>query len=175
MDLGVGIHRAGQQVAVFPVAEDDVLLGNHQHAARTAARVVNGANDPLAGNAVLVPGEHECDHQVNHVSRREVFARVLVQRLVEAPDQFFEDGAHVGTVNKIGMKVHFSELLQHLKEETRLVEFADRVVDVEPFQNLAHVLAEAGDVVPQIGGHVGDVRQQPLEVVARGVVERQAR
>ena len=74
-----------------------------------------------------------------------------------------------------GMEVHASEPLQHLKEEPRLFEPADGVVEVEPLQHFAHVIAEARDVVPQVGGHVRGIRQESLEIVLGGIVEREPR
>ena len=72
------------------------------------------------------------------------------------------------------MQVHVLEPLEHLEQEPRLVELADRVVEVELLQHLAHVGTEARDVVPQVRGEVRCVGEQFLEVVAGGVVEREA-
>ena len=51
---------------------------------------------------------------------------------------------------------------------------AGGIVEVELLEDLAHVRAEAGDVVAQVGSEVRGVRQQLLEVVAGGVVEGEA-
>src|SRR5690606_26477840 len=75
----------------------------------------------------------------------------------------------------VRVKVDLLEALKHLEEQSRLVEFADRVIEVELLQHLAHVWAEAGDVVAQVGGEVRRVSQEFLEVIARGVVKREAR
>ena len=48
------------------------------------------------------------------------------------------------------------------------------VVEVELFDNLAHVLAEAVDVVAKVGSDVGRVVEKPFEVVLRGIVESEA-
>jgi hypothetical protein len=73
------------------------------------------------------------------------------------------------------MQVHRLEALEHLEEQTRLVELADRVVEVKALEHVAHVLAEAGDVVAQVRRQLGRVGAQLVEVVARGVVEGEAR
>src|SRR5207249_5888057 len=62
----------------------------------------------------------------------------------------------------------------YLEEQSRLVALADRVVEVELLQHLAHVGAETGDVVAQVCGEVRRVGQELREVVTRGVVEREA-
>jgi hypothetical protein len=51
------------------------------------------------------------------------------------------------------MQIDVLELLKHLEEQSGFVEFADGVVEVELLDHLAHVGAEAGDVVetPQHG------------------------
>ena len=175
VDLGVRVDRGPEQIAVLPQADGDVLLGDHQHAARAAARVVDGADRRLLARiAVLVAGEHQIDHQVHDVARREVLAGVLVQRLVELPDQLLEDRAHRRVVDLVRVQVDVLEALQHLEEQPRLVELADGVVEVELLQHLAHVRAEAGDVVAQVGGEVRRVGEELLEVVAGGVVEGEA-
>ena len=99
----------------------------------------------------------------------------LVQGFVEAADQLLEDRAHGRVVDQVRVKIDALEPFHHLEQQTRLVELADGVVEVEPLQHLAHVLAEAGDVVPEVGGELRRVRDQLVEVVARGVVELEAR
>ena len=108
---------------------------------------------------------------MDHVARGEVLAGILVQRFVELADQLFEDRPHRGVVNLARVQIDGPEALQHLEQQPRLVELADGVVEVEPLQHLAHVSAEAGDVVAQVGREVRRIGEQGFEVVARGVVE----
>ncbi len=144
MDLGVRVDRGPEQLAVLPQADRDVLLGDHQHAARAAAGVVDRATIALLARiARLVAGEHQIHHQVHDVARREVLAGILVQRFVELPDQLLEDRAHRRVVDPVGVQVDVLEALEHLEEKPRLVELADGVVEVELLQHLAHVGAEA--------------------------------
>ena len=77
----------------------------------------------------------------------------------------------VGLSILLGCRSTVLKALQHLEQQPRLVELADGVVEVEPLQHLAHVAAEAGDVVAQVGCDVRRIGQQGFEVVARGVVE----
>ena len=130
---------------------------------------------PFGADRGLVAGQHQVDHQVDDVARREVLAGVLVQRLVELADQLLEDRPHRRVVDLVGVQVDVLEALEHLEEQARLVELADGVVEVELLQHLAHVRAEAGDVVAQVGGEVRRVGEELLEVVARRVVEGEAR
>ena len=175
VNLGVLVDRRPEQAAVLPQADGNVLLRNRQHAARAAAGIVDGADGLPGADLLLVTGEHEIHHQVHDVSRREVLARILVQRLVELADQLLEDRAHRGVVDPIRVQVDVLEALQHLEQEPRLIEFADRVVEVKLLQHLAHVLTEPRDVVPQVGGEMRRVGEELVEVVARGVVEREPR
>ena len=103
-----------------------------------------------------------------------MLAGVLVQRFVEPADQLFEDRSHRRVVDLVRVQIDVLEALQDLEKQPRLVEPADRVVEIEALDDLAHVLAEAGDVVAQIGGDIGRVGEQLVKVVARGVVEREA-
>ena len=175
MDLRVRVDRGPEQIAVLAQPDGDVLLGDHQHAAGAAARVVDGADRLLGADLLLVTGEHEIHHQMHDISRREVLAGILVQRLVELPDQLLEDRAHRGVVDLVRVQVDVLEALEHLEQQPRLVELADRVVEVELLQHLAHVRAEAGDVVAQVRRQMRRVGEELVEVVAGGVVEREAR
>ena len=176
VDLGVRVDRGRGAVAVLAQPDRDVLLGDRQHAAGAAARVVDGADDAsCAGCRSSSPASSEVDHQVHHVAGREVLAGVLVQRLVELADQLLEDRAHRRVGDPVRVQVDVLEALEHQEEQPRLVQLGDRVVEVELLQHLAHVRAEAGDVVAQVGGQVRRVGEQPLEVVAGRVVEGEAR
>jgi len=75
------------------------LLGDRQHAARPAAWVVDRAHDTLAADAIRVAGQHQVHHEMHDIARREVLAGILVEGLVELPDQFFEDRSHCGVVD----------------------------------------------------------------------------
>ena len=72
------------------------------------------------------------------------------------------------------MQIDLLELLQHQEEEAGLIEFGDGVVEVELFQHLAHVVAEASDVIAQVGGEVGRVLEQALEIESVRCCRRQA-
>lgn len=73
-----------------------------------------------------------------------------------------------------GVKVDVLEALEHLEEQARFVELGDCVVEVEFLEDLAHVRAEANNVVSQVGGQVGRVGEELIDVVAGGVVEGEA-
>jgi hypothetical protein len=73
------------------------------------------------------------------------------------------------------VEVHVLEGLQHLEEQPRLVELADRIVEIKPLNHLPHVLAEPGDIVAQVGREMRRVGVQFFEIVAGGVVERETR
>ena len=174
VNVGLRVDGRAEDVAVPAQPGRDVLLGDRQHAAGAAAGVVDRADHAPAADARLVAGQHEVHHQVDDVARREVLAGVLVQRLVELADQLLEDRPHRRVVDRVGMQVDVLEALEHLEEQPGLVELADGVVEVELLQHLAHVRAEAGDVVAQVGREVGRVGEELLEVVAGGVVEGEA-
>ena len=80
----------------------------------------------------------------------------------------------VGLSTTSGWRSHLAEALKHLEEQAGLVQLADRVVEIEPLDHLPHVLAESRDVVAEVRGYLGRVRQEPVEVVVRGVVEGEA-
>ena len=137
--------------------------------------IVDGADDPLPPDAIFVARQHQIHHQVDDVARREVLAGIFVQRFVELADQLLEDRAHRRVVDLVRVQIDIFEALEHLEEKPRLVELADRIVEVEFLQHLAHVWAEPGDVVAQVGREVRRVGEELLEVIAGRVVEGEAR
>jgi len=174
VDLRLRIDRGPEHGTVGGPALQNVLLGDHQHPARTAARVVDAADHAGSRDPRFVAREHQVHHQMDHVPRREVLAGVLVEGLVEPADQLLEDRPHRRVVHRVRMEIDLAEALQHLEEQAGLVELADRVVEIEPLDHLPHVLAEARDVVAEVGGRLRRVGQKPVEVVAGGVVEGEA-
>ena len=73
------------------------------------------------------------------------------------------------------MQVDVLETLEDLKEESCLIELVDSVVEIELLQHFPHVQAEASDVVAQVRHEVRRVGEELLEIVARRVVEGEAR
>ena len=131
---------------------------------------------PSSAIASSSPASHQVDHKVNYVARREVFAGVLVQRLVElaklalrrsCPSWRCRSGQDGGP-----RRQNRSNTWKRSPDSSSLLMVLSKS---KPLQHFAHVLAEAGDVVPQVGGHVWGVRQQPLEIVAGRVVKREPR
>jgi hypothetical protein len=59
---------------------------------------------------------------MHDVARREVLAGVLVEGLVELPDELLEDRAHREVVDRLGVEVDAPEALHHREEEPHLVE-----------------------------------------------------
>jgi hypothetical protein len=108
---------------------------------------------------------------VDDVAGREVLARVLVQRLVELPDQLLEDRPHHGVRDPVRVQVNLGKLLHDLEKEPGVVELGDRVVEVELLDHLPHVRAERLDVRAEVVRDVLRVVHQPLKRVERRVVE----
>ena len=105
----------------------------------------------LQSLAPFIARKHQIDHQMHDIAWRAVLTWILVQRFVELADELLEDSAHRGVVDLVGMQIHILEALKHLEQQTCLIQFADRVVEVEFLQHFAHVRAEAGNIVTQVG------------------------
>lgn len=148
-----------------------MVLDDSQHAARSAARIVNRKDSALFADALFIAGQKKAGHQADNIAGGEMFARIFVQRFVKLPNQLLEDRAHEGVIYPIGVKVDIFEALQDLEEQPGFVQLGDGVVEVEFLQYLAHVGAEAADVIAQVGGHVGRVTQKFFKIVAGGVKE----
>ena len=174
--VSVRVDGVAQALAVSYLAEGRVLLGDREHAARAAARVVDAARSALRPQFFFVAGQHQVDHEMDHVAGREVLAGVLVQRLVELADELLEDRAHCEVVDLVRVEIDpgVAEPLHDLEQQARLVQLGDRVVEVELLQYLAHVGAEAGDVGAQVLRDIGRIGEELPEVVPGRVVEGEA-
>ncbi len=170
--IGLGVDLLAEQVDLRARVElVDALLGDGQHAARAAARVVDRLRDTRQAQRGPILQQQQVDHEADDLARREVLAGVLVERLVEAADKLLEDVAHLQIRDLVGVQIDVLESLHHLEQEAGVVEPGDGVVEVELVQHVAHVGAEAVDVVAQVGRQVRRVAEQALEVIERGVVE----
>src|SRR5205085_4478310 len=83
VNLGIGIDL---KYATFRDGE---------HAARTAARVVDGAHNVIAFKRDSILRQQKVHHQANHFARRKVFTGILVQRLVNFAVHLLEDIANL--------------------------------------------------------------------------------
>ncbi len=171
----LGVDLLAEQMHLgMRVQLEDALFSRGEYATTAAAGVIHSADDVLSGEGALVLSEEQADHEADHLTRGEVLAGVLVQRLVELADQLLEDIAHLDVGDLVRVQVYGAKALHHLEEQACLVELGDGVVEVELFEDFAHVGAEAGDVVVQVGGEVGRVGEQTVEGVERRVVEGEA-
>ena len=70
--VGTGVHGVADAFAVACLSDRNVLLGDGQHAARSAARVVHAQYDPLLTQPSPVAGQQQVDHEVDDVAGGEV-------------------------------------------------------------------------------------------------------
>ena len=138
MRVGVGVELA------------DVLLGDGQHAAGAAGRVIDRLHDVAVGE-VFFRREQQVDHQLDHLTRREVVPGLLVRLLSADPDQLLEDVAHLHVVHAIRGEVDGGERLDDLVEQVLLGHARDLRVEGEPLHDLADVGREAVDVAVEVG------------------------
>ena len=109
LDQHVGLaDRPGLVVPVLPVEKrirvavvlPQVVLGDREHAAGPAGRVVDGL-DLVSIAEVGLGRQQQADHQSNHLARGEVFARLLVGLLRSDADQLLEYIPHLHVVNAL--------------------------------------------------------------------------
>jgi hypothetical protein len=171
-----GFDLLAKQIDVGGGAQlEDAFLGDGEHAAAAATGIIDARDEMFAGKHRFVGRGEQVDHQANDFAWGEVLAGVLVERLVELTNQLLEDIAHVEVGDALGVQIDVLEALQHLEQQSVLVELADGVVEVEALQHLAHVGGEAVEVDAQVAGQAGEVGEQAIEVERRGVVEGKAR
>ena len=125
-------------------AVEQVLLGDGQHAARAAGRVVDGEVPVGDGNV------QQLDHQPDDLARGEVFPGLLAALFREAPEQFLVDVAHLQAGELVRAEFEFLVLVQDRGEPVVLHHLADGGAVVEVLDDVVNVLGEAVDVGAEV-------------------------
>ena len=155
------------------VLRAQVLAHRREHPPGARRRVVDAAVHGLARDGrVLVTAQQQVDHEGDDLARGEVLTSGLVARLGELAVQLLEDRPHLGVADVLGTQVELGELLDDQVERIGLLEPLHLLLEPEPGEHVADVVAEAVDVGQQVGLDVGAVAGQRGEGVGRGVVER---
>jgi len=149
----------------------DAIFGAGQHAAGAAAGVVDVHRFASAREFSVVLRHQQLDHKADDLARGEVLAGVLIAGFVEFADELFEDQAHLGIADGTGVQVDVFEALHDQIKQIRFVKSLDRIIEVEAFNDFAHVFAEAGDVIAQVIRQLRRVSQEKVKVVTRSTVK----
>jgi hypothetical protein len=80
----------------------------------------------------------------------ESFPRRLIRHFREAPEQLFEDIAHLMVGHIPGAQVHFGEHLDQLIEQVILGKLRDDLFELEILDDLTQVLAVSVQVIVEI-------------------------
>ena len=154
-----------------PVVLAEVVLRLRQHAAGPAGGVEQLADRAGGGEQPVVLDEQDAHHQANDLARREVVARRLVGQLVEAPDEVLEDEPHLLVRHRVRVQVDIAEPGDDEVEEVRLAHPFDLVLELEGFEDVAHIPREAVDVADEVPLDVVGITLELLEVERGAVVE----
>ena len=127
------------------------LFCQRQHAAGPAGRVIDLPDDALARQFGVVVGDEQLDDEADDFARREVLARRFVRDFRKPPDQILEQITHFDVVDALGVQVDLREAVEHLPENTALVE-AFQLFGKEKLveEDVADIAGELGDVVDQV-------------------------
>ena len=128
-----------------------LLLGDRQHTAGAASRVVNLPDHTSAGQCIGIVDQEQRDDQPDHLTRCEVLPCSLVRDLREAPDEIFEQVAHLDIADVVGVQIDLGEPLEHLPEYAGIVQALELVGEQELIEeDVADVGREASDEVRQV-------------------------
>ena len=88
----------------------------------------------------------------------------LVVLLAEAANEFFENVAHLDVVHPIGVQINLLELFEKIIEEVGGLQAGHLAAEIEFFDNIAHFITEAVEVVDKVLLYVCGSIQQALPV-----------
>ena len=98
-----------------------ILHATGEKAAGTGCGVVNGTNDAVLSQRIVIFHKHERSCEPYDIARRKVLPGCLVGTFSKAPNQLFEHQAHVVVADFLGAEVHGGYFLHHLKEQVGFV------------------------------------------------------
>jgi hypothetical protein len=124
----------------------EVFAGDGEHAAGSGGRVVDGADDAGGGENVVVLDEEEVDHEADDFAGGEVFAGGFVGDFGEFADELFEDEAHLGVGDAVGVEVNLGEAFGDEVEEVGFGEAVELGVEFEAFEDVADFGGEGLEV-----------------------------
>ena len=121
------------------VHRGQVLFRDRQHTARSGRRIVDRAHDAGLGQNLVILDEDQIDHEADDLARGEVLSRRLVGEFRELADQLFENEAHLGVVDDIGVEIDVGEFLGDQIEQVGLGEPVDLDREFEALEDVADV------------------------------------
>jgi hypothetical protein len=138
------------------------FLGHGQHAAGAAGAVVEQIGAGL--DAVGHGQEQQLGHELDHVARREVLARLFVVLFVEAADQLLEHGAHAVVVQRRQLDAAIrvlhgqrrevdlgvEEVLDQVAQDVGIDQLLDLVAEIELGEDFLHVGRETVEVGDEV-------------------------
>ena len=171
--VGLGVKFLTEQpdIGVRVDLFAEVVFADGQHAAGAAAGVEDAADHSLAASIFAVFGEQQGDEQPYDIARGVVFSAGLVGHFREPAQQFLKDLAHGVVVHLIRVQIDLGELVAEDEQPIVLVQPVDELIQVEVFDDVPDIFAEAVEVVGEVEADVVGVGFQTREVVLRGVVE----
>ena len=148
-----------------------VVLRLGEHAAGSAGGVQELAHRAGGREKVVVIDEENVHHEPNDLARREVIARGLIGKFIEAADQVLEDEPHLLVGDAVWVQVDIGELRDDEIEDVRLAHLLDLGLKLKVLEDAAHVGRESVDVADQVFGNMVWVGLELLEGKSRVVVE----
>lgn len=148
-----------------------MLLGDGQHATRSAGGIVNGR--VAVGKGDLEEFHHEADH----LAGGEVLSGLFAALFRKPPEEFLIDVAHLQGLELIRPKIQFPVLVQDRGKTVVLRHLADGGAVVEVFENVVHILGKPVDVGAEIFFQkrmvfLVNFAQRPVGLVGKGRLSR---
>ena len=147
----------------------DVFHAAGEKAARPRRRVVDGADDAVPGQRLVVFHKDQRGGETDDIARGEVLPGGFIGTFSKAPDQLLEDQTHLVVGDCLGAEIGVGKLLHHLVKQVGVVQLTDELGELEILEDLPRILGEALDVVLQI---VLDPRLAQLGKIHRRDVEK---
>ena len=126
----------------------------------------------MASGEVFLWREEEIHHELDDLSRGEVFPGLLVGLLRTYPNEFLEDVTHLHVVHAVGREIDGGELFDDEIEQVLLGHLRNLNVEPEPFHDRPNIRRKAVDVAVEIRRELVRVVEEARQIELREIVER---
>ena len=125
---------------------DQVFLRHTQHSACSRCGVVEAAHNAGLSQGLVVFDEDEVHHQLDDLTRGEVFPGGLVGQFCELANQLLKHQPHLGVAHRSGVQVNLAELLGDQVQQVGLVEAVHLEVELKALKDVPHRWGERLDI-----------------------------
>ena len=122
-----------------------------EEATRPRSRVINGTDNAIFGQYIIIFHKDQCCSQTYNVTRGKVFPGRFIGTFSKTTDQFFKHQTHVMVGYALWTQIRGGKLLHDFIQKVGIIEEAHKFDEVKVFKNLTGIFRETLHISAQVG------------------------